>query len=124
MKPHFEPGRNIAMKVPVHEYEATVAFYRDILGLKTVVSAHSEQNTSSRFEFGDKILWVDSVQGISQAEIWLEVVTREIAQASEYLAGHRCVRCDEIEPLPDGMAAFWLSSPANIIHLVCESDEV
>lgn len=32
-RPRFAPGRNIAMKVPAHEFEATVGFYRDTLGL-------------------------------------------------------------------------------------------
>jgi hypothetical protein len=29
----FVGGRNIAMKVPPHLYEATVQFYRDVVGL-------------------------------------------------------------------------------------------
>ncbi len=29
----FEGGRNIAMKVPPHQHEATVRFYRDVLKL-------------------------------------------------------------------------------------------
>lgn len=29
-------GINIAMKVPPHQYEATVAFYREVVGLKPV----------------------------------------------------------------------------------------
>jgi hypothetical protein len=28
MKPKFKAGKNIAIKVPVHEYEQTVAFYK------------------------------------------------------------------------------------------------
>ncbi|MGD8293677.1 MAG: VOC family protein [Desulfobacterales bacterium] len=38
MKPKFSPGKNIAMKVPTHEYDNTVAFYRDILGFEEVTS--------------------------------------------------------------------------------------
>jgi catechol 2,3-dioxygenase-like lactoylglutathione lyase family enzyme len=37
-KPEFTPGTNIAMKVPVHEYEKTLSFYRDILGFEKVDS--------------------------------------------------------------------------------------
>ncbi|MEO4048877.1 hypothetical protein AAFN46_17515 [Pseudomonas sp. CAU 1711] len=43
-----------------------------------------------------------------------EVVADDIAAAA---AGVVC--CDEIEPLSDGMQAFWVSSPAVIIYLVC-----
>ena len=31
--PAFTGGRNVAIKVPEHAFEATVAFYRDTLGL-------------------------------------------------------------------------------------------
>jgi len=34
MKPTFQPGRNIAMKVPAHEYQRTLAFYRETLALE------------------------------------------------------------------------------------------
>lgn len=34
MTPKFLPGRNIAMKVPDHEYQQTATFYRDILGFE------------------------------------------------------------------------------------------
>ena len=30
MAAKFSGGKNIAMKVPPHQYEATVAFYRDV----------------------------------------------------------------------------------------------
>lgn len=34
MTANIHGGINIAMKVPSHQYEATIAFYRDIVGLK------------------------------------------------------------------------------------------
>lgn len=34
----FHPGRNIAMKVPSHEHEDTVRFYRHVLRLKDLPS--------------------------------------------------------------------------------------
>jgi catechol 2,3-dioxygenase-like lactoylglutathione lyase family enzyme len=115
----FAAGRNIAMKVPPHLFEATVQFYRDVLGLKEITN-HAP---SVGFEFGANNLWLDRVPGISQAEIWLEVVTNDIAAASEQLNAAGVVRCDEIEPLPEGFQAFWVSSPASIIHLVCKDAE-
>lgn len=36
----FEAGRNIAMKVPPHVYDATVRFYREVLGLPEI-AAHA-----------------------------------------------------------------------------------
>jgi len=118
VQPTFTGGRNIAMKVPPHQFEATVRFYRDVLGLTEITKHHP----SIGFEFGSCNLWIDRVPGISQAEIWLEVVTNDIAAASRHLHAAAIVRRDEIEPLPSGFEAFWISSPASIIHLVCKDD--
>ena len=115
-KPKFSAGRNIAMKVPPHLHEATVRFYRDTLGFEEV----ERQGESIGFRFGSNTLWIDRVPGMSQAETWLEVVTADIDAAARHLAAAKVVRCDEIEPLPDGLRAFWISSPAQIIHLVCD----
>ncbi len=112
----FTPGRNIAMKVPPHAYEATVQFYRDVLGFREL----PEFQPSIVFDFGGKNLWIDRVPGLSQAETWLEVQTDDLAAAAERLGAASVVRCDEIEPLPEGFKAFWISSPASIIHLVRE----
>jgi catechol 2,3-dioxygenase-like lactoylglutathione lyase family enzyme len=118
-KVKFTAGRNIAMKVPPHLYEATVQFYRDVLGLKEI----TKHAPSVGFEFGSNQLWIDRVPGMSQAETWLEVITNDIAVASEKLKAAGVVRCDEIESLPEGFQAFWVSSPASIIHLVCKDTE-
>ncbi len=121
MKPNFTPGRNIAMKVPPHEYEPTITFYRDVLGLPQITEAASSSTTSVRFAFGDKVLWIDCVASLSQAELWLEIATDDLDQAATYLPAHGCTRRDEIEPLPDDLSGFWISSPCNIIHLVTTS---
>lgn len=118
-KVKFTGGRNIAMKVPSHLYESTVQFYKDVLGLKLIES----HPPSVGFEFGNNQLWIDREPGLSQAEIWLEVITNDVAAAAELLASANVVRCDEIEPLPEGFQAFWISSPASIIHLVCNDSE-
>lgn len=115
-KVKFSAGRNIAMKIPPHQYEATVQFYRDVLGLPEI----GEHAPAVGFRFGGNNLWLDRVVGLSQAETWLEVVTDDIEAAAAHLAAAGVVRCDEIEPLPAGMQAFWVSSPAAIIHLVCQ----
>ncbi len=118
-KPKLAAGRNIAMKVPPHLFEATVKFYREILQLNEL----STPAPSVGFEFGSNELWIDPVAGMSQAEIWLEIVTNDLEAAATLLAEAGVVRCDEIEPLPQGFQAFWISSPASIVHLVCKDTE-
>lgn len=114
MTPNFTAGRNIALKVPPHAYEATVGFYRDVVGLERL----EEHLPAVVFRFGSNQLWIDRMPGLSQAEIWLELVADDVAAAAEHLAAAGVVRCDEIEPLPEGFQGFWISSPASIIHLV------
>ena len=117
----FEPGKNIAMKIPAHEYENTLRFYREVLRFKKITGSGADD--TPKFEFGDKVLWLDRMPGLSQSEIWLEVVTSDIVKASEYLKQQGCHRRDEIEPLPSGFKAFWVSSPSNIIHLVSSAND-
>jgi hypothetical protein len=112
--PRFYAGDNIAMKIPSHEYSATVQFYRDVIGLPQIENMLPD----IVFEFGDKRLWLDAVDQISQAEIWLEIQSDDVKAAAEYLDQKDIVRCDKIESLPQGFEGFWITSPANIIHLV------
>ena len=61
------PGRNIAIKVPTHQWEDTVAFYRDRAGLKVT----RELEASIAFEFGGITLWIDRVPHQSQSDfVW------------------------------------------------------
>jgi hypothetical protein len=76
--PVFKPGRNVAIKIPAHEYERTIAFYRDVIRLV-------QRDTSGQgiaFDFGDKILWLDKADGLNQAEIWLEIETDDLTSAA------------------------------------------
>lgn len=113
-RPVFSPGRNIAMKVPPHQFDATVAFYRDVLALEVL----PELDPNIGFAFGDKRLWIDSVPTLSQAEVWLEVVADDMQAAAAHLAAAGVVRCDAIEPLPPDVKGFWILSPSGIVHLV------
>lgn len=113
-KPKFIPGKNIAMKVPSHEFNKTVDFYKNILGFKQ----KRNDDKSSAFEFGDKTLWIDNVPDLSQSEIWLEVITDNLKEAEKYFEFNEIARRDEIEPLPERFRGFWISAPNNIIHLV------
>ena len=121
VKAKFAGGRNIAMKVPPHLWEETVRFYRDVLALETI--AHDTAAPSSvGFEFGPNRLWIDRVDGLSQAEIWLELTTSEVQEAAEHFKSTGVVRRDEIEQLPAGFEGFWIQNPASIIHLVSKPD--
>ena len=112
-------GRNIAMKVPPHQYEATVRFYRDVIGLKPLEGF----GPAIGFEFGSNHLWIDRVGSASQAEIWLELTTNDTVKAAQRLATAGIVRCDEIESLPQNFDAYWISSPSQIVHLICNEGE-
>lgn len=116
----FRAGKNIAMKIPPHEYEATVQFYRDVLRLKELTT--DDKNAAIRFEFGDKVLWLDRVSTCTHAETWLEIVTDSVNEAASYLEEKGITRCDSVEPLPPDLNGFWVSSPCNVVHLVTDSD--
>lgn len=113
-QPKWAGGRNIALKVPQHQFEATVDFYANVLGLQP----WPEESQSVSFVFGSQRLWIDLCPGLSQAEIWLEVVTDDVEGAAQALAERGVARCDAIEPLPEDSRGFWISSPCQIIHLV------
>lgn len=123
MKPIFEPGENIAIKVPAHEYNQTVSFYEDILRLERKDVESSDDCRTTVFKFGDKNLWVDRNASISQAEIWLEIRTDSAEHAATYLDQCEVSRCDHIERLPEELRGFWISGPSNIIHLITEKSE-
>ena len=107
------------MKVPPHQFDATVRFYRDVLGFAQIESEKPE----AVFEFGTNRLWIDRVATVSQAEIWLEIQTDDAQAAAAILAEHGVARCDEIEALPDGFQGYWISSPTAIVHLISQDPE-
>jgi catechol 2,3-dioxygenase-like lactoylglutathione lyase family enzyme len=119
MKPKFTGGRNIAMKVPPHQYDATVRFYREVLGLKPLENHPPHVG----FEFGANQLWIDRAPGMSQAELWLEVLADDVAQADVHLRAAGVDRRDEIEPLPESHVGFWITDPASIILHVAAEEE-
>jgi catechol 2,3-dioxygenase-like lactoylglutathione lyase family enzyme len=118
MAAKFAGGKNIAMKVPPHQYDTTVAFYRDLLGLEQI---DGPTGNAVGFVFGSNNLWIDKVPSMSQAELWLEIVTDDTSEAAKMFAAANVIRCDEIEDL-GGLDGYWISSPAAIIHLVDAKD--
>jgi len=118
MKKHnnirFKAGQNIAMKVPLHQYEQTVKFYRDIIGLPQI----KDEEPQTVFKFGDKKLWIDKENHLSQSEIWLELECKNLEEAKKYLESENIIRRDDVEKLPEGFEGFWIASPGDIIHLI------
>lgn len=104
------PGKNIAIKVPLHKWEDTVAYYRDKVGLKIVKTLAN----SIGFAFGPMTLWIDRVERQSQVDIWLELFSDDPDGA---LAKLGSPRRDELEPL-DGVNGLWTSDPAGVVLLV------
>jgi hypothetical protein len=111
-------GIDIAMKVPPHQFQETLAFYRDAIGLTPI----TDKGPAIGFEFGPNKLWLDEAPTVSQAEVWLEFFTDDFAAAAAHLDRAHVVRCDAIEPLPEGFKGGWITSPANIVHMVREPD--
>lgn len=113
-RPVYRGGPNIAMKIPPGLYEATLQFYRDVVGLP-LLNAYSPDHV---FQYGPSLLWLDSVPGMERTEIWLELLTSDTAVAGEHFARWGVDRCDAVEPLPAGFDGFWIRSPASVVHLV------
>ncbi|MFX1428065.1 MAG: hypothetical protein ACFFBE_16550 [Promethearchaeota archaeon] len=112
----IEGGKNIAIKIPSHLFIPTVKFYRDILNLEVI-----EQNSNLvQFKFGEMSLYIDKVDHISQAEVWLEIHVNSVELASKYFQEKNVIRCDKIEKLPKDFEGFWILNPANIVHLVAQ----
>ena len=113
MKPGVSGGLNIAMKVPAHQYDAVVLFYRETLGLPEI-----EGRGDVSFIFGSNRLWIDCMPQLSQAEVWLEIVTDDFIAGSLQLERAGIARNDALEPLPQEMLAGWFFNPAGIVHLL------
>lgn len=114
----YRGGNNVAMKLPPHHFDGVVKFYRDTLGLK--VTDHGE---SKLVEFGPIRLWLDRCPQFSQTELWLEIVSTDCDAAAHDLGDKKVTRCDSIEELPEGLRGFWITSPADIVHLVSQDKQ-
>lgn len=95
-------------------YEATVEFYRRVLGFKII----EQSDKSVAFDLGSIQLWIDCVDNYSQADVWLELRTGDIKMARKYLQENNVPIRNEIEKLPNGLEGSWISDPAGVIYLV------
>ena len=106
----IRPGKNIAIKVPLHKWQESVAFYRDRVGFRAI----RQSADTVEFEFGAMTLWIDRFEKQSQVDVWLEPFSDEPDRALLQLGSP--VR-DELEPL-DGVNSHWTSNPAGVVLLV------
>lgn len=115
-------GTNIAIKIPPARFEATVAFYRDALGFELTeedVSAVATLSRSFSLPFGPVTLWLDRVEGLTETQVWFELVTDDLPSSHAQLTAAGALPCDEVEPFPDiGGSAHWVRDPAGTVHLL------
>ena len=118
MKPTFQGGINIAIKIPKQKYEATIAFYRDTLALETIEKPIDNPTISRtvQVKFGPNTVWLDCVDNYAHSEIWLELKTSDTAAAVEHLAERGIHTCDEIEKIPEHM--HWIMDPAGTVMIL------
>jgi predicted enzyme related to lactoylglutathione lyase len=124
MEPKFEGGINIAMKIPKSKYEETVKFYREILKLE-VTEKPIENPTVSRtheVKFGPNIVWLDCVDNYTHSEIWLELRTNDVEEATSYLKAKGIETCDELEQIPEDM--HWIQDPAGAVFILGKAPDV
>jgi hypothetical protein len=122
-EPNFTAGLNLAMKVPLQDYEATVAFYRDILRFEVEEEAIDAPTVSRthKVSFGPNTLWLDCVDNYSHAELWLELGTDDLDAATRAMADAGIHPCDEVEPLNEPeLKSHWIKNQAGIVHLLAE----
>ncbi|HSN71706.1 MAG TPA: VOC family protein [Steroidobacteraceae bacterium] len=118
-KPGFRGGVNVAMKIPKSQFEATLRFYRDVLGFEVRQQMGQGTPVSYSLEFGPVTLWLDRVDNYAHADVWLEIATDDLDAATEHLGAHGTRIRDELEPLY-GVNGHWISNPAGVVHLLVE----
>lgn len=119
LQPSFRGGVNVAMKIPKSQFDATVAFYRDVLGFDVRREGGQGTPVSYSMQFGPVRLWLDRVDNYAHADVWLEVATNDLAAATRHLAAHGTRIRDELEPLY-GVNGHWIANPAGVVHLLVD----
>lgn len=114
----FEAGTNIAIKIPVHLYEETVHFYRDVLllDMEEQLMEHPTVQRTHKVAFGACTLWLDCVAGITTTAVWLEIKTTDIEKAPAYLQTNNTQTLGELELIPDNM--HWIKDPSGTVLLL------
>ena len=104
-KPDIKGGIDIAMKVPSHQYQQTIDFYRNVIGLPEII----DKPPAVGFELGSNRLWIDEAPRLSQAELWLELFTPNFSAAEQYVEHN-------------GFKGGWIMNPCNIVHMLREPE--
>lgn len=114
----FEPGNNIAMKIPEQQYADTLHFYRDVLLLEVEEKSidHPTVLKTYKVKFGAVTLWLDCIKDIDSSSLWLEIRTPDIHVATTYLSSNNTGTFDELEQIPENM--HWIKDPAGTILLL------
>ena len=115
MKPRFEAGINIAIKIPKSKYNETVDFYRDILNLEVEEEPINNPTVSRthKVKFGHNVIWLDCVDNYTHSETWLQLTVPDVGEATDYLRSNSVETCDELEELPENM--HWIMDPAGTV---------
>jgi catechol 2,3-dioxygenase-like lactoylglutathione lyase family enzyme len=106
----------VAIKVPERQYAATLAFYRDVIGLPVL----EDRADGALIDFGATRLHLDRVPQQRQSDVWFELLTDDTTAAAAHLKAAGVDRCDEVEILPEGFDGFWTAAPSGIIHLMAD----
>ena len=119
----FTPGLNIAMKIPKADYDATVAFYRDVLGFPVTQQDSGTPSIACSYavQFGPVTLWLDRADHAARSDLWLQVCTDDLQAAMARLSESGIHSCEEVEQLP-GDNAHWVRNPTGVVHLVQQGD--
>lgn len=119
----FSGGPNIAIKIPKNQYEATVAFYMEVLGMEVEERpiSHPTVSRTHRVKFGSNVLWLDCVDNYSRPETWLELNVGDVPKATAYLQNQGISTWDELEEIPENM--HWITDPAGNVFLLSSKEE-
>lgn len=111
----FQPGINIAIKIPKSKYDKTVSFYKEILKLEVEEKPidHPTISRTHQVKFGNNVLWLDCVDNYTHSETWLQLTVPNVDEATNYLQLNGVATCDEIEELPKNM--HWIQDPAGTV---------
>ncbi|MEX2379732.1 MAG: VOC family protein, partial [Vicingaceae bacterium] len=115
----FQGGRNIALKIPKISYQQTLDFYKNILKLEVVkvdIGDHPTISQSHKMVFGESMLWLDCVDNYTHSEVWLELKTDNVEQATQYLDRHGIKSCDELEKIPEN--SHWIKDPSGTVFIL------
>lgn len=117
--PTFTAGLNIAMKIPSADFDATVTFYRDVLGFDVTEEDPGTPSISRScaVRFGPNTLWLDRADDAARSDLWLQLRTDDVEAATARLAEAGIGTCDEMEQLSDPNA-HWIKNPAGVVHLL------